>query len=167
MNISELGILPNLEVWENDSEISVMIFHACLVMATLANLDLSDTENIILIKSYEKLNTHRLNNGLLIGFQQSNWLLISVMKFLKIDQEEYNNHIKKVSKYLEVESDIKSLILFMEILIENGLDNSDPVMINAKEKIMEGYIEEENYAGWKVGDQFDPGVTLAGLIIYS
>ena len=31
---------------------------------------------------------------------------------------------------------------------------------------MEEYVEEENYAGWKVNDRMDPDVTLAGLIIY-
>lgn len=166
-NVSELGEHVNLEIWEDDSEISVLIFHACLVLATLAKLDLSEKERKILIKSYEKLNTHRLGNGLLIGFQQSNWLLVGVMKFLKVDQEERDNHISIVSKYLETGSDIKNLILLMEILIENGLDTSDPVIKSAKEKLMEEYLEEENYAGWKVGDQLDPGVTLAGLIIYT
>ena len=164
-NVSELSEFVNLEIWEDDSDISVLIFHTCLILATLSKLNLSKNEIDKFQKSYENLNTHRLSNGLLIGFQQSNWLIIEAMKFLKVDQDEYNNHIKMISKYLETGDDIKNFILLMEILIGTGLDASDALIIRGKRKIMEKYVEEEDYAGWMVGEKLDPGVTLAGLII--
>jgi hypothetical protein len=165
INVSELGKDINLEVWEDDSDISVRIFHTALVLGTLSKLQLSSNEIHKYQNSYRILNNHMLTNQLLIGFQQSSWLVTLAMKYLDVDHDELKDHIRMITKYLDSGKDIKNIILLMEVLIETGLESSDPLIIRGKQKIMDQYVEEEYYAGWKINDQFDPGVTLAGLII--
>jgi len=151
--------------WEGGENTSVKIYHTALITGILSLFD-SYLEDDLRMKVDDTLNRAldfltrmRTENGSLIGFPQSSWVLTpAIARKYGVQSNQFSLHWSVLNNFLETKIPAISIIWIADGLIKSGIHRQDPLISRCTKRLAGLMFTNSGHQGWLGGDN-NPSVS--------